>query len=214
MAVSPNGKYIVTGGRNLALVGPSKKVFTLPFGGNWVTELRISNDFVWFKLIESGWCQMPLDLEELPFVADHNKLYELFDDKSGKYQVMEKDETKTMAYIVKNDACKSHSKQDFESLATELTKHNTGNPHFLKFEGLVDEGEHENQKIFLFEHQSLNSMQRWIDNQKFTNKPFSHKGMLDIAMQTSEAIRHCHVDRKIVHGNLAVDSWRVRRQSW
>jgi len=54
--VSPNGKYIATGGERLALTGPSEKVFTLPFDRNWVTDLRISNEFLWFKLVETGWC--------------------------------------------------------------------------------------------------------------------------------------------------------------
>ena len=56
-----------------------------------------------------------------------------------------------IANIIKQDTCKSHSRQEFEDLATDLTRCNMDNPHFLKFEGLVDEGEHENQKIFLFE---------------------------------------------------------------
>jgi hypothetical protein len=49
--VSPNGKHIVYGGLELVMVGPSKKVFTLPFEKNWIVDLRISNEFVWFKLM-------------------------------------------------------------------------------------------------------------------------------------------------------------------
>jgi hypothetical protein len=63
-----------------------------------------------------------------------------------------------MAYIINQDTCKSHSRQEFEGLAAELTTNNNDNPHFLKVKGFVDEGDHENQKILLFEHQTLNSL--------------------------------------------------------
>ena len=33
--------------------------------------------------------------------------------------------------------------------------------------------------------------------------------MLNLAMQSSEAIRHCHEDRNIAHGNLTVENWKV-----
>lgn len=107
---------------------------------------------------------MPLNFEELPFIAAHKELHRLHEDESGKYSLMERDEKKVIAHIVNNEVLKGHGRQEFEDLAVELSRCNMENPHFLKFMELVDEGHHENQKIFLFEPCELNSLERWIEH--------------------------------------------------
>ena len=134
--------------------------------------MRMSNEFLWFKLIKTGWSQMPLKFKEVPFIAAHKHLEKGWKDNSGKWKMMEKDGEKVIAFTVNEATCKSHDTQEFEDLASSLTRGNMENPHFLKFKGLVDEGE--NQKFFLFHYENLWKMNRWVDEQKHTNKPFNH----------------------------------------
>ena len=62
--VSPNGRYIALGGAKFMLYDTEtkSKIYQFDNGADWITDIRLSNEFVFYKSTKLGW-----NMLEIPF---------------------------------------------------------------------------------------------------------------------------------------------------